>query len=465
MKKSPPSDPLEKIKSSGLSRGLSLLQLTVSSGSSLMGLKVGDLFSSKENRKKRFDTFLGKQVFQLVEELGQLKGSIMKAGQLLSVYGEHFLPPEINEILRSLQSKGRPVVWREMHRVLLQQLGEEKLQELEIDTTPIGAASLGQVYKARWKKNGVLLALKVQYPGVDQAIDSDLKALQKILSFSQLLPSRAGFDALFQEIRMLLHYEVDYARELQTICTYREWLTSDPRFIVPQVYPEFSGPRVLAMSYEEGLDVEDPSIQALSQERRNRLALSAMDLMFREIFVWKTVQTDPHFGNFRIRLNEAGQDQWVLLDFGAVRKFPARYIDPFSRLVRGSLHTDVQEVIAAGTELGFLRPEDSETVLALFCDLCLTAVEGFEPGYESPSIDGSDAGKTPYLWDQSDLISRLTKLAKDAIFAFRLRPPPREALFLDRKMMGTYTLLVKLGLQFGPRKLLLQYVDPIKKSK
>ncbi len=459
MKKSSNQDPLEKIKSSGISRGLSLLQLTLSSGSSLMGLKVGDLFVAKDKRKKRFDTFLSKQVLQLVQELGALKGSIMKAGQMLSVYGEHFLPPEINEILRSLQSKGRPVVWSEMYRVLEQQLGDEKLQELEIDPVPIGAASLGQVYRATWKKNGAQLALKVQYPGVDQSIDSDLQALKKILSLSQLLPTHAGFDALFQEVRMLLHYEVDYKRELQTICTYRDWLADDPRFIVPQVYPEFSSARVLAMSYEEGIEVEDPSIQTLSQERRNRLAISAMDLMFREMFVWKTVQTDPHFGNFRIRLQEDGTDRWVLLDFGAVRKFPARYIEPFSQLIRGSLHTDVEEIIKAGMTLGFLQAEDSEAVMQLFCEICLTAVEAFEPCYESPSLDGSDAGKNPYRWEKNDLLPRLTKLAKDAIFAFRLRPPPREALFLDRKMMGTYTLLVKLGLKFGPRKLLLSYVE------
>jgi len=461
MKKKPfVKEPLSKIRSTGFSRGLSLLQLTLSSGGSFMGLKVGDLFADPETRQKRLEAFLGKQAAQLVEEIGQLKGSIMKAGQLLSMYGEHFLPKEVNEILRNLHANSRPVVWEEMHRVLVQQLGAEKLDALEIERTPIGAASLGQVYRATVKSTGEVLALKVQYPGVDRAIDSDLKALQRILSFSQLLPNHEGFDSLFQEIRMILRYEVDYERELVTMEMYREWLSGDTRFVIPKPYREFSSGRVLAMSYESGLEVENPVVSELSQERRNQLGMAAMDLMFREIFVWKTVQTDPHFGNYRIRLQENGRDQWVLLDFGAVRKFPTRYIGPFSRLVRGALFEDVKAMISAGIELGFLREEDPEEALGLFCEMCLQAVEGFEPGVESASLDGSgDPGPKAYAWGKTDVLQRLTKLAKDAVFTFRLRPPPREALFLDRKMVGTYTLLTKLGFTFGPRKLIVSYVS------
>ena len=134
----------------------------------------------------------------------------MKAGQMLSVYGEHFLPEEVNTILKKLQTDSTPIAWEQMHKVLVQQLGEEKLSLLEIKEEPIAAASMGQVYLATIKKTKQTLALKVQYPGVDKAIDSDLNALRKILLVSQILPSHSNFEDIFKEIRMMLHYEVDY---------------------------------------------------------------------------------------------------------------------------------------------------------------------------------------------------------------------------------------------------------------
>ena len=206
--------------------------------------------------------------------------------------------------------------------------------------------------------------------------------------------------------------------------------------------------------------VDAPEISALSQIRRNRIAAANMDLMFKEIFTWRTVQTDPHFGNFKIRLGSDREiDKIVLLDFGAVRKFPKRYIKPFSELVEAALNRDEEALWNAGHLLGFLREDDAPDSLKVFSKLCFAATEGFEEKYVSPKQDGSDEGSSPYVWGSTDIIERLTLLARDAVFAFRLRPPPREAIFLDRKMVGTYFLLSQLGLRMGPRHLLKSYLD------
>jgi len=453
---------LKKIPSNVFSRGMSLFNLTVTTGTRYAGLKFTDLFSSVEEREKRLQEFFLEQASFLVEELGRLKGSVMKAGQMLSVYGEHFFPPQINQILKSLQANTRPVVWEEMERTIRSQLGEEKFAKLEIEREPVAAASMGQVYKAKIKETGEVLALKVQYPGVDKAINSDLRSLKTILSVSHLAPKGSDFDEIFREIRMMLHYEIDYVREMEQLRWYQEKLKDDPRFIIPKVFEEFSTKRLLAMSYEDGIQLDSSELDQVNQERRNRIAASFMELMFKEIFEWRMVQTDPHFGNYKIRLADSNtvHDRILLLDFGAVRVFPKRYIEPFAQLVHSALQKDIQANFEAGLSLGFLREDDNEKVRELFARICFTAIEPFEKRYLSPQCDGSEEGADPYKWAENKLLDKLTELAKDALFTFRLRPPPREAIFLDRKMIGTYTILTKLKLRMGPRTLLEKYLAP-----
>ena len=454
------SNELNKIASKTVTRGLSLFNLTVSGGAKFASLKIGDIFRNADERERSFARFLSEQATVLAEELGKLKGSIMKAGQMLSVYGEHFLPDEVNSVLKTLQSQSRPVVWAEMEKMLHQQLGADRLAQLDIDMVPVAAASMGQVYRAIHRETGREMALKIQYPGVDKAIDSDLRALRSVLAISNLVPITESFDEIFKEIRMMLHYEADYERELQTLEDYRERLRNDPRFVVPAVYPEFSSKRVLAMEFVDGAGVDSAEVLGLDQRRRNMLGCAIMDLMFKEIFEWRTVQTDPHLGNFKIQIaQDAGQpDRIVLLDFGAVRKFPKRYIDPFRGLVRCAVEGDRSRVVEAGRRLGFLRDDDPDHACELFFTICQLAVEGFAEECASPTLDGSDAGSEAYEWAEAQLLKRISRYAKDAVFAFKLRTPPREAVFLDRKMVGTYILMTVLGMKFGPRQLIQSYV-------
>lgn len=457
-------EPLEKITSGALGRGLSLLNLTVSSGAKFASLKAGDLFSSKEERKKRKEEFLTEQAQLLVQEMGKLKGSLMKAGQMISVYGEHFLPPEVNRILKTLQSDSSPLTWNEMEKVLNRQLGPTLLKKLEIEKEPIAAASMGQVYKARVLETNQLIALKIQYPNVDKAIDSDLRALKSVLTLSKLVPRGPGFEEVFREIRMMLHYESDYLREANMLVTFKELLNDDSRYLIPTPISEFSTKRVLAMTLIEGKPVDGPEVKQLSQLRRNKIGIAALELLFKEIFVWRMVQTDPHFGNYRIHIGsdkDGHDDKIILYDFGAVRKFPLRYIRPFSHLAQSALHEDRFKNQQAGKDLGFLREEDSQKVNQLFSTICFTAADAFRKEYESPSLDGSVEGECPYEWGRTDVIQKLTGLAKDAVFTFRIRTPPREAIFLDRKMVGMYFFLANLGVRFGPRRLLEQYLNRV----
>ena len=442
---------IDQIKTGGLARGLSLLNLAVSTTVKLAGKKISDPFYSEEKKVERFSNFLLERAAVLVKELEVLKGSVMKAGQMLSVYGEHFFPAEVNNILKALQSDSAPVSWKEMEKVLNRQLGKDWSKKIELNQTPLAAASMGQVYEARYK--GKEIVLKVQYPGVDKAIDSDLKALKRIVSSFKMIPNSKGLDELFKEIRMMLHYEADYHRELETLKWYKNQLSGQDLYIVPDPIEELCTKRVVAMQRMYGLRIDNEEVLGLPQDRRNRLSEGFLRLYFAEAFEWKTVQTDPHFGNYLIKLKEDGNDQIILLDFGAVRHFPKRYIEPFGAMALASIEEDPIKIIESAHQLGFLKENDSQKVEDLFAKICLTGATPFQKHHD-PEFDGK-----PFRFGDNNLVEILTGMGKDAVFAFKLRPPPREAVFMDRKLVGTYMILKALGYEAGPYSIAQEYLE------
>ena len=380
----------------------------------------------------------------------------MKVGQLLSMYGEHFLPPEANALLKSLQNQSPPLEWKAIERALLKQFPPEKLNELEIDHEPLASASLGQVHRARRKSDGRWLAVKIQYPGVDAAIEGDLKALKSILSISKFIPKGPKYDDLFKEVRFMLHQEVNYVREKELTDKFREILASDPRYRVPETFPDFSTRRVLTTSLEEGIPVDSPEVLNLPQDRRNKIGIAALELYFRELFEVGAVQTDPHFGNYRIHLGDP--DQFVLLDFGAVRVFNQSFLEPYRKMVRGSFLRNSSMIEEGAMGLGFLKSEDSLELKKLFVEFCFLISEPFytsdTPGVSSHLFDSSGA----YLWGESDLPKRVAKKASEMAFAFKLRSPPREIVFLDRKLGGIFIFLSVLKVRLNGRHIFQKYI-------
>lgn len=439
---------LHKIKSSVLSRGLTLARMTLSTGAGLASQSAKGLFSSDEKKSENWKTFLKVQAQFFSQELGELKGSLMKAGQMLSMYGEHFLPPEANQFLRTLQADSPPVAWPLIEKEIKKNLSAEKMALLEIEKEPIGSASLGQVHRAVIKATGEKIALKVQYPGVDKAIESDLRALKSFFSMMKFLPKGKTTDQIFEEVRNMLVQEMDYELEAQETELYAERLKGDTRFIVPRIYRDFCGPKLIASSFEAGINPGEPLIANLSLERRNKLALNFMDLYFKELFEWGIVQTDPHLGNYKVRISPTGEDQLVLLDFGATRKYPKEFLDPYYEMILALVHQDAERLSKAAFRLKFLTENDNPALKKLFEEFCMMTVEPFT---EDQAYD----------WGNSDLPQRLTKKVFQMIQKFELRPPPREILFLDRKTGGVFIFLKVLKAELNGRPLLLKYLEKL----
>lgn len=453
---------VSRIKTGSFERRLSLTRAGLFAGTRMASHMATNWFSSKETREQRHRAMLSNQAEFLVEELGKLKGSVVKIGQVMALYGEHFLPEEVTEALHTLEDQTTSLEWSAIKAVLESELGASQLAELEVDPEPIGAASLGQVHRARRRSDGLELVLKVQYPGVADAVDSDLNAVAQLLRIARLVSIGPEFNDWLEEVREMMHREVDYRLEARTTEHFRKMLVDDDRFVVPRVLAEYSTSHVIASTFESGHSVSSVTVRELSQERRNQLGRAALELFFKELFVWGEIQTDPNFGNYRIRIagepgSDTAHDQIVLLDFGAVQKYPDSFLQPVIRMIRASYEGNREEVIDGGVALRFMSRDWPAEVLRTFGDVCMSVLEPLTPDRGRwPDNAVNDQGQ--YRWKQSDLPSRVARQAARSAISRYFRIPPKEFVFLNRKLIGVYTFIAVLYAEFNGEDLLQAYL-------
>ncbi|PAV26063.1 ABC1 kinase family protein [Tamilnaduibacter salinus] len=455
---------VSRIKTGRFERQLSLTRAGLFAGTRMATHMATNWFGGRETREQRSRDMMSSQARFLVDELGKLKGSVVKIGQVMALYGEHFLPEEVTEALHTLEDQTTWLEWSSIRRVLLEELGAQRLAELEVDAEPIGAASLGQVHRARRRSDGLELVLKIQYPGVAEAVDSDLNAVAQILKMARLVSIGPEFNEWLEEVRTMMHREVDYGLEGRTTEHFRQMLLDDDRFIVPRVLPEFSTSHVMASTYESGITVGSDEVANLPVERRSALGRAALELFFRELFVWGEIQTDPNFGNYRIRVSPdpaREPDRIVLLDFGAVQEYPDRFLNPVRKMIEASYEQDRERVIEGGIALHFMSRDWPEDVLYRFAEVCMSVLEPLAPhNSDWPDYAVNEQGQ--YRWKQSDLPSRVARQAARSAISRYFRIPPKEFVFLNRKLIGVYTLIAVLKAEFNGEDLLRAYLYPEK---
>lgn len=447
--------PLDSLKTSTFSRQLSIAKTSLNIGKNWAKNGVAGLFLSKDEREIKKHTLMQEQADYLVAELGKLKGSVVKVGQMLALYGEHFLPREVINALHTLDAQTAPLAWHIIYDTIYQELGE-RTHDFEIEKTPIGTASLAQVHKAHHKYSGRTVVLKVQYPNVASAIDSDLSIFKHLLKITGAVPQTKALDDWFYEIRELLHREVDYVMEANTTKRFANYLKHDERYIVPTIYDNYSTPRLICMSYEEGIHLNNPMLLTISQERRNHLGQSAIDIVIREIFDWGEMQTDPNFGNYLVRLDEnTQQDKLVLLDFGAIKQFDDKLLTIAKNLLIAGFHQNKTMMKEAMTGYPFFdklsgKPrDDMASVFLLAC----------EPFASPTHLDGQYLDDGKYIWAKSDLYNRVMTSAKTGMQSLEFSLPPKEMMFISRKFIGAYALLSALDSRTDANALVRRYVD------
>lgn len=378
---------------------------------------------------------------RLAARLARLRGAAMKLGQLLSLEGEDLLPPEFARALATLRSGARPMPTAQLARVLGRELGPGwRKRFARFDEEPIAAASIGQVHRAV-AADGRDLALKVQYPGVARSVDSDVDNVAVLLRLLNLLPLEIEIAGIVAEAKRQLHEEADYLAEARHLARFRRLVAGEPRLAVPRVHADLTTERVLAMDYVHGEPLE--ALAAVPQGLRDEIGAALERLVFRELFEFRAMQTDPHFGNY---LWDPAAGRVALLDFGATCEFPRALVERYREITRAVIAGHRARVQRYATEIGYLAPEDSRERVRAVVDLILLVCEPLRH-------------RGPYDFAASTLPSRVRNVGFD--LAFRqglLRAPPPATLFLHRKLVGSFLLLARIGARVNAQALVLPLV-------
>ena len=366
---------------------------------------------------------------RLTERLSTMRGAAMKLGQLMSLDGQGVLPPAFADLLGSLRDRAHVMPATQLTEVLEREYGAQWHRRFKrLSFNPVAAASIGQVHRAE-THDGQVLALKIQYPGVRQSIDSDVANLALLARMPGLVPAGLDPAPLLQHLREQLLRETDYAAEAAAATEYRTRLGADPVLSVPAVVPEHCTAHILATEFATGTPIADLARTAAPQAQRDRIALTLSRLAVREFFEMRLVQTDPNFGNY---LFDASTGRIALLDFGATEAVSAERVEQLRELGRALRAGDVARLTAAALAAGFIAAGDSASQSQAVVAMLLLAGE---PLRHAGPYDFGASSLVGRVFDQGQAQYRGEGYA---------RTPPADLLFLQRKFAGTFLLCTRL---------------------
>ena len=357
----------------------------------------------------------------LFEGLSELKGPAMKLAQIMSQWDD-LLPPELANELARLQRQAEPMPWPKIREALVLQYGDIQTHFREIEERPFASASMGQVHKAVTHE-GETIVLKVQYPGLAEVLESDLKQVRRIMGLGRWFKvPQARLDALFEELAAGLRDELDYHAEAQALARYRERYQDNPALVIPEPLFELSGQHVLAMRFVDGTPLRD--LESADDATRQKVAVALADWITEELFTYRELHADPHAGNFAC--DEQGR--LVIYDLGAVIPVPEERLKAMMQLLDATLSQDPMAMDNALMKMGGRQGQGAPLALYRESAECITPL--FAPGEQ----DFSDVR----------VHRRLRELTPKVWAAMDRLQPPADTLLLSRALNGHYWNLVRL---------------------
>ena len=423
-------------------RFMKLTRMTASVAGNYARGQIRGMFQDADARaeeKARTDARSGELIAQT---LGELKGAAMKIGQLASV-ARDILPEELTASLSGLRRDAPPMAYDVIQAQIERELGSPpELLFQRFDPEPFAAASIGQVHRAR-TDDGREVVVKVQYPGVDESVDSDLAHLKLALRASGLLTSRRDvLDAFFAEIRDRLHEETDYTHEAQNVRWFRALHADDPHLIIPEVVGERSSGRILTLTYEPGDRLTELDGAGYDQATRDRIGERLAHMMFRQIFEFHAVHADPNPANFAFRKS----GEVVVYDFGCVKVFPQQVAADYRDTMCAFRDADTPAIQRGLERLGLQRP-------------------GVHVADKQELYDEIRASFGPLLFedavfdfDQADNHQLFVRVLTKGLRRPRQFQPSAAILFTDRAQTGQYTNMMAMRSRFNMHRVYRRYL-------
>jgi len=332
----------------------------------------------------------------------------------------------------------------QLHRVLGREYGKGwESRFRHFGEVPVAAASIGQVHRAV-TQDGRDLALKIQFPGVAKSIGSDVDNLASLLRLARIIPEGIDVRPILDEVKRELRNETDYLREAASLRRYRAIVGDEPLFRIPVVHEDLTTRHILAMDYVEARPINELWDGTHSQRLRDDVGRSLQRLLFRELFEFGFMQSDPNFANF---LYCPADGSLVLLDFGASIEIEPRLRAGYKRLCRAVIDEDRDEIFAFARDFELLAADERRDRVDGLIDLLLLCCEPLRT-----------TGR--YDYGTTDLAERARSASLELAFERGLmRPPPPQSIFIHRKLGGTFMMCCRLGARIDTRRMIRPFLE------
>ncbi|XP_014260393.1 atypical kinase COQ8B, mitochondrial isoform X2 [Cimex lectularius] len=374
---------------------------------------------------------------RIVNTLCKVRGAALKIGQLLSIQDSNVINPTLQAVFERVRQSADFMPYYQVEKVMKSELGPNWRDKFaEFSLKPFAAASIGQVH---WGKlhDGIEIAVKIQYPGVADGINSDIENLVSVLNLWNVFPDGMFIDKLVEVAKKELAWEVDYLREAECTKRFKDLLSNDNSYFVPRVVDDLSTKKVFVTELIEGIPV-DKCID-LDFETRCHICSLIMKLCLHELFVFRYMQTDPNWSNFFFNTNT---QKLVLLDFGATRSYSKKFMDEYINIIKAAADREKEVVLEMSRKMGFLTGYESKAMEEAHVETVMILGEVFSDD------EAFDFGR-------QDTTKRVTKLVP-TILNNRLCPPPEEIYSLHRKLSGVFLLCAKLKVRISCRPMFMQ---------
>ena len=396
-------------------------------------------FGSDRRQARRKQAVL-RTAEDVTRTMGDMKGAVMKIGQVLSLMSG-VLPDEMAGQLASLQSNAPPMAYELVEEVFQRAYGCSPQRLFRhIERQPFAAASIGQVHRATLH-DGTKVAVKVQYPGVREAIEHDLANVGLMVGLSSLFARGLDAGPIVRDLKEGIRGELDYRNEARWQQRFHDAFAGHAFIRVPHVYHELSSDTVLVQEYIEGRPFSHA--RHLSQADRDRLGEIVYRFCFGSLYRHGLFNGDPHPGNYLL-LDDGSV---AFLDFGCVAEFPPETIEGFKRIIR-ALMDDDREAWRTGVEaMGILKPGAPFTAEELYAHM---------HWYWAPILAGK-VTFTPEL--AAEMVRRNTQTTGSGGAINRWCNVPEGMVFLTRINFGLAGLFAGLRARGAWRAIVAEYVD------
>ncbi|MDB4942409.1 MAG: hypothetical protein JWP97_1943, partial [Labilithrix sp.] len=376
----------------------------------------------------------------MLKTLGEMKGLPLKLGQMAS-YIDGLAPPgyedKFQEVLKKLQAKAPPLSREAAVQVITKELGPPGEVFAAFEPDPFAAASIGQVHRATTQA-GDSVAVKVQYPGIDKAIENDLKSVSLLESMIAPVGRKYHTKEALDEIKAVFLAELDYRAEAENAETFRAIHQGDDAIVIPRIFHSYSTRRVITTELIGGEDYASFCARA-DQAERNATAETIWRFMFRALFRHGWLYADPHPGNYRF----LGGGRVAFLDFGCIKVVPDHLLTGTKRYTVAAMDGQWDEFEKACVDVLGYDPTDPEAY-RLFIDytkLLLEPLTRDEPFRHTHKV-AREAVAFLVRGGQ-----KLTKPKDGAILPTLPKPihPPQEHMFMNRLQWGLASVMAGIG--------------------